>query len=299
MNATENIYNGSIWILITNEDEREQLLPIIARIRREHPGTPIVELHSGKELLHAIRSLGKGQKPDRLICVAVHLNFLHRFLLKKRAIDVRYFQGDTRFDSAEATVQAAREDGIAATFIGSTQRVIVAGETDLRDEQILTRYIDEHEDTKLILIPHEPDTAHLQGIFQLTHGHQIRYTEATPTNVLTNRVLVVEPTELRASLYRYATAAYVGGGLGQGLGNAIEPAAWGKPVLFAPHHTNHPEGQVLINCGAGVSIRNYDEFCGAAEEALTAHAEIGAKARHFVVENLTDETNKIYNELMN
>lgn len=299
MNATENIYNGSIWILIANEDEREQLLPIIARIRRERPGTPIVELHSGKELMRAIRSLAKDQKPDRLICVEAHLNFLHRFLLKKRAIDVRYFQGDTRFDSAEATVQAAREDNIATAFIGSTQRVIVAGETDLRDEQILTRYIDEHEDTKLILIPHEPDTAHLQGIFQLTHGHQIRYTEATPTNVLTNRVLVVEPTELRASLYRYATATYVGGGLGRGLGNAIEPAAWGKPVLFAPKHTNRPEGQILINCGAGVSIRNYEEFCGAMEEALTAHAEIGAKARHFVVENLTGETNKIYNELMN
>lgn len=299
MNATENIYNGSIWILIANEDEREQLLPIIARIRRERPGTPIVELHSGKELMRAIRSLAKDQKPDRLICVTAHLNFLHRFLLKKRAIDVRYFQGDTRFDSAEATVQAAREDEIAATFIGSTQRVIVAGETDLRDEQILTRYIDEHEDTKLILIPHEPDTAHLQGIFQLTHGHQIRYTEATQTNVLTNRVLVVEPTELRAGLYRYATATYVGGGLDRGLGNAIEPAAWGKPVLFAPKHTNHPEGQILINCGGGVSIRNYEEFCGAMEEALTAHAEIGAKSRHFVVENLTNETNKIYNELMN
>lgn len=297
MNTTENIYNASIWILITCEDEREQLLPIIARIHRERPTTPIVELHSGKELMRAIRSLGKEEKPDRLICVAAHLNFLHRFLLKKRAIDVRYFQGDTRFDSAEATVQAAREDEIAASFIGSTRRVIVAGETDLQDEQMLTRYIDEHEDTKLILIPHEPDTAHLQEIFQLTHGHQIRYTEATPINVQTNRVLVVEPTELRAGFYRYATAAYVGGGLGRGLGNAIEPAAWGKPVLFAPKYTNRPEGQILINCGGAVSIRNYDELCGAMEEALSAHDEIGAKSRHFVVENLTNETNKIYQQL--
>lgn len=299
MKEKENPYSGAVWFHITTPDQREQITPIIERQRREHPNCAIVETHTLWEMLRAIRLISTTSKPQRLICVEHDLPAIGRWLLNKRGVEVRYYEGDTRFDSAEAVVTAQQEDEIVAAFIGNTSRIIVAGSTSLNDEVLLTRYIDEHEDTKLIVIPHNPDAPHMQGLFQLTHGHMIRYTEATPTNIQTNRILVVEPTLLRAKLYRYAHAAYIGGGFDGGLHNAIEACAWGKPVLYGPKHTNRAEGQVLINCGAGVSIKNYTEFSGAMDEALSAHEEIGKKARHFVVENLVDETNKIYNELMN
>ena len=96
-------------------------------------------------------------------------------------------------------------------FIGSTPRVIVASSTTENDDNWLIRYTEEHEDTKLIVVVFADDKKHLQSLFQLSHGRMVRHSEATPTNVQTNRIMVVDTMdflpELNTTGIRYISSS--------------------------------------------------------------------------------------------
>ena len=150
--------------------------------------------------------------------------------------------------------------------------------------------------TKLILVPHEIDEAHLHFIFNLFKGRFVRYTRATETALLHADVLVVDAMGLLNSIYRYGHAAYVGGGFGEGIHNTIEPAAFGRPVVFGPNYHHFREAQGLIDAGAGKSVKNGTELAEALDEALDNYHELGSKASEYVQSEL-GATEKIYQDL--
>jgi 3-deoxy-D-manno-octulosonic-acid transferase len=49
----------------------------------------------------------------------------------------------------------------------------------------------------------------------------------------------------------------VGGGFGTaGLHSVLEPAAFGVPVLFGPHHANSRDADLLLEADAASTVRN-------------------------------------------
>lgn len=227
-----------------------------------------------------------------------------RALLEKHGISHCSIAGDTRFDrvSRQATMEDSRLMPVQF-FVEGCERVIVAGSTWPKDEQLLAAYMQQNMlPTKLILVPHEIDDAHLRFIFNLFRGRLIRYTDLVrrpsiiANNPFTPEVLLIDTVGLLSSLYRFGHAAYIGGGFGVGIHNTIEAAAYGIPVLFGPNYTHFREAVGLIGAGAARSVKNANELTQALDNALDQHTEIGAKAAAYVASE-TGATDKIYNEI--
>lgn len=203
-------------------------------------------------------------------------------LLSKYGITNSSVAGDTRFDRVTEIKKKAQELPAIEGFTMCEQKVIIAGSTWPKDEQYLARYLNEHPELKLVLVPHEINQEHLHQIFQLFEGRYTRYTEATPLNVDKCRVLLVDTIGVLSSIYRYGNVAYIGGGFGQGIHNTLEAAVYGIPVVFGPKWQKFREAHGLIQTQAALTVRNYKEFARAMDTALATEQIMGEHAKNYV-----------------
>lgn len=202
--------------------------------------------------------------------------------------------GDPRFDRVVEIAKTAKELPILQQFTqGST--VIVAGSTWLSDETLLSRYFQENEEIKLVLVPHEIDTHHMESIYHLFHGRYVRYTEATAQNLEFARCLVVDTIGILSTIYRYATVAYVGGGFGDGIHNTLEAAVYGCPIVIGPNYDKFREAHGLLACEGAFSVDNYKQFKNTVDQLLQQQPQ--ANSRRYVMENC-GATEVIYKEIM-
>jgi 3-deoxy-D-manno-octulosonic-acid transferase len=103
-------------------------------------------------------------------------------------------------------------------------------------------------------------------------------------------VIVLDTIGELAQLYQVATAVFVGGSLvDTGGHNILEPAVFGKPIIFGPYMHNFAEiAQTFLENGAAIQVRTAREL----EPALLAllgdpvrRARLGAAARALVEAN--------------
>ena len=165
--------------------------------------------------------------------------------------------GDTRFDRVADLGKQAKSIPFIEAFVAGAQKVIVAGSSWPKDEELLVHYLKLHPDIKLIIVPHEIDYSHITEISKLLGGKFIRYSEANMENLQTTNCLVVDTIGLLSSIYRYANVAYIGGGFGVGIHNTLEAAVYGIPVVFGPNYQKFREARELIAIGGAFSISNY------------------------------------------
>lgn len=180
-------------------------------------------------------------------------------LLNEFKVQQAQVAGDTRFDRVAALATSAKSFPLVERFIGKSDSVIVAGSSWPADEELLARYIQEHPDTRLILVPHEINEAHLQGISK-KFPESLRYTRLNGDATANTNCLVIDTIGMLSSIYQYATIAYIGGGFGVGIHNTLEAAVWEVPVVFGPAWHKFREAADLIKLGAGFSIADYDEL---------------------------------------
>ena len=241
-----------------------------------------------------------------------------RELLGKHGVTACSVAGDTRFDRVKRVrVEGMNDERMnerlrpIERFVEGAARVIVAGSTWPKDEELLTKYIERvneltNERVKLIIVPHEINEEHLHLIFRMLKGRMVRYShwmsERANMELLgagrpcDAHVMVVDAMGLLSSLYPFGQVAYIGGGFGVGIHNTIEAAVYGVPVLFGPNYHHFREAQGLIDAGAAHSVKDYAELETALNEALEKHEEMGAKAAAYVAAE-TGATEKIYAEI--
>ena len=137
-----------------------------------------------------------------------------------------------------------------------------------------------------MLVPHEIDEAHIKSLMAQFPG-AVRYSEQT--RLLTERneqksaknlwasvaahekeallkqlqktdVLIVDAFGLLTKLYRFATAAWVGGGFTKdGIHNILEAAVYGVPVMFGPVHHKFNEAKQLQLAGGAYCVESAEE----------------------------------------
>src|SRR6478672_5868051 len=93
-----------------------------------------------------------------------------------------------------------------------------------------------------------------------------------------------------ARVYRYATAAFIGGSLvPTGGHNPIEAAAVGVPTCFGPHMSNFREiASVFLRNGAAAEVqsaRDVAAFMKTMIDDAVARTAMGERARRVVEEN--------------
>jgi len=181
-------------------------------------------------------------------------------LLKSIGITNTTISGDTRFDRVAEIAKQTKGNAIAEQF-SNNSFIIVAGSTWQPDEELLLKYINETKfKIKLILAPHEVHPHNIDRINKLFGDRLIRYSQVNNKISEEIDVLLIDNIGLLSSLYKHATVTYVGGAFKTGLHNILEPAAFGKPILFGPIYDKFREAKDLIKVQAGYSISNFAEL---------------------------------------
>lgn len=193
--------------------------------------------------------------------------------------------GDTRFDRVYEIARAAKPVPQVAIFKAESL-LLVAGSTWPADEKILAQTLPQlPAQCKLLIAPHEPGNAHVEVLLREFDGAAVRLSQATESELVQARVLLIDSIGLLSAIYRYADAAYVGGGFGAGIHNVPEAAAWGVPVVFGPRHKKFREAVDLIRLGAAFGPETGHEISNALMQLMSnleLRSAAGQKAAHYV-----------------
>lgn len=224
-----------------------------------------------------------------------------RKLLAGIGIDNTTVAGDTRFDRVTdvmaATCEIAGGDALRS--------FIIFGSSWETDEANYIPWLNANPDVKFIIAPHEFDDARISTICSSIDGNVMTLSQwekhiaekgTSPQGV---RGIVVDCFGKLASLYRYASVAYVGGGYGAGIHNINEAAVYGIPVVFGPNYHKFKEARDLIALKGAYSVNNADEAAATLDRLLTDEqfrSNAGEIAGHYIADNI-GATDRIYADL--
>lgn len=219
-----------------------------------------------------------------------------------RAACVRH-TGDTRFDQVWERAQRVDHTTPVLRHTASTRPTLVAGSTWPADEAVLLPAWESLRaavpSARLIIAPHEPTRAHLAPLMTWAEGTALPHATLGQLERGERRahdvdVIIVDRVGVLGDLYAHATVAYVGGGFHKaGLHSAIEPAAFGAPVLFGPGHRMSREAGLLLEAEAARAVYAVaglrDALRGWLDtdaDAQVARARAGEAARRVVQQEL-------------
>jgi 3-deoxy-D-manno-octulosonic-acid transferase len=209
--------------------------------------------------------------------------------------------GNLKFDQAVSLKTAAGATLSRASLgLGEQEDVIVAGSTHAGEEEHLVtsyqRLLPEYPRLVMILAPRHLERAPVVAEMIASRGlcvvkrsdGALGQGPAPPKEG--PRVLLLDTRGELATVYRFATVAFVGGTLVPvGGHNLLEPAFWNKPVYFGPY-TDHCEemAQLLIDAGGGRRVATGDDLVDlwrAQFHDRAALERMGLAARQVVEDN--------------
>ncbi|MGL5317836.1 MAG: 3-deoxy-D-manno-octulosonic acid transferase [Bacteroidales bacterium] len=206
--------------------------------------------------------------------------------------------GDTRFDRVIEIQQQAKEIPLVELF-SKDQKVMVAGSSWPKDEEVFVPYFNTNKEIKLIIAPHEIHEPHLKEIESRLKRPYLRFSQATPENIQSADCLIMDCFGMLSSVYRYGDVAYIGGGFGVGIHNILEAAVYGMPVIWGPNFAKFREAKGLISAGGGFSIQSSAEFNEKCDRLFSDKdylSSISKKSFDFVADH-SGATDKIYSDL--
>ena len=176
--------------------------------------------------------------------------------LKSSGVNQVYEVGDTRIDTVLKHKEEEFSDNIIESFI-QDERVIIYGSIWPADLPIIKSLLLKHPDWKHILFPHEISDDMISTLEEEFKSTSL-YSSTTETSK--TDCLIVDTVGILKYAYRYASAAYIGGGFGKGIHNTLEPAAYGIPIVFGPKYKKFQEAIDFITIGAAYSIAMPEEI---------------------------------------
>ncbi len=198
--------------------------------------------------------------------------------------------GDTRFDRVIEIAEAKKDLPLIDAF-KAKGRLVIAGSSWPKDEDLLVEYLQENKEVKLLIAPHEIHESHISEIESKLNVPAVRYSNADVNSISKSRCLIVDSIGLLSSLYQYADVAYIGGGFGVGIHNILEAAVYGIPVVFGPNYEKFREARELVAKGGAFSVREYWQLQSTFDWLLMDGAVAGKASYDYVHINkgATDE----------
>ena len=208
-------------------------------------------------------------------------------LLKKAGIKNISLTGDPRFDNVYKTrLQPKFFPEIAQ---GITKKVMVLGSVWQEDIDNLIPFINQSQGFQFIIAPHDIHLGTIENWQKAITLPSIKYSEyRKEVQSGTWDVLIIDNIGMLSSLYQFAYCAYIGGAMGKGLHNILEPLAFGIPVLFGPLKkvSKFPEAEISKQYGCGFAVKDETEI-------RTVMENLGRKAAY---EQACDSANSLVKE---
>jgi len=207
--------------------------------------------------------------------------------------------GSLKFDSLEVSptaLQARARDRVLRYFrVSGSRPVIVSGSTMKGEEVAVLRAFRRvrtaSPNTLLVLAPRNPERFGEAEQLARQEGWKVAKRSDLAVDAEPRvDVVVLDTIGELATIYQIATVVFVGGSLvATGGHNVLEPAVFGKPIVFGPHMENFLEiAEAFVSNGAGVQLKDEAEL----EEAFVSlmsdpvrRARLGAAARALVEAN--------------
>jgi len=164
--------------------------------------------------------------------------------------------GDTRFDRVISTASTVTKFEWIQKL--SQNKIIIAGSTWETDHIVLAKTTLAFKKLNWIIVPHHVDANSIAEC-RIHFPKAITLTEllASKQHFTLPTIIIIDQIGILRSIYQYAYISYVGGGFGKdGVHNVLEPAAFGKPVIWGSNDNKYREAIGLRNIGGGFAIQN-------------------------------------------
>lgn len=222
--------------------------------------------------------------------------------------------GSLKFDSLEPAATASPSgprDRVLRYFRFSAGKpVLMAGSTMKGEEAVVLRTFRRLKTTVpaavLVLAPRHPERfGEVTRLAEQEGFRTVRRSELAIDTEPRADVVVLDTIGELATVYQVGTVVFVGGSLvPTGGHNILEPAVYGRPVVFGPHMHNFSEiATAFVSNDAGVQVASDGEF-ESQVLALMAdpvrRARLGAAARALVEANrgAKDKTLAVLDDLL-
>jgi 3-deoxy-D-manno-octulosonic-acid transferase len=207
--------------------------------------------------------------------------------------------GSLKFDSLEvpaATSHARPRERVLRFFRLSPNRTVVIAGSTMRGEEAAVLHAFAAIRAAMpgalaVLAPRQPERfGEVERLARDAGLVTIRRSELPIDAEPRADVVVLDTIGELAQLYQLATAAFVGGSLvDHGGHNILEPAVFGKPIVFGPHMHNFKEiADAFLSNDAAIQVQSERELDDALLALVTdpvRRARHGAAARALVVAN--------------
>jgi 3-deoxy-D-manno-octulosonic-acid transferase len=203
--------------------------------------------------------------------------------------------GSLKFDSLETSASPGVSRVLRFFRMSPARPVIVAGSTLRGEEEAVIRAFNRvrtaGNHALLVLAPRHPERfGEVQRLCQHEGLSAVRRSELPIDAEPRADAVILDTIGELAQVYQIATAVFVGGSLvAWGGHNILEPAVFGRPVLFGPHMQNFAEiADEFLRHGAAIQVRSARELENALVELVddpVKRARLGAAARALVEAN--------------
>lgn len=207
--------------------------------------------------------------------------------------------GDTRFDRVTDIMNSTIELPEIAAFKATAKQIFIVGSSWPADEEVYINWLNNDNNTKAIIAPHEFNPERLNKLTKSINGAVLWSQIKGLSDIDYSKIscIIIDCFGLLASLYRYGDIAYVGGGFGTGIHNINEAAVYNMPIIFGPRYDKFKEAIDLIALGGAFSINTQQQFeqlmaCMTADKV----ASTGKIAGQYIKDNI-GATLKIYDNL--
>ena len=207
--------------------------------------------------------------------------------------------GSLKFDALDVVSTGADlhvGDRALRFFSFAEDRPVLVAASTLRGEeepvlQAFRRILDSADDAVLILAPRHPERA--EEVLSLATRYGFDVAMRTALSVENRRapdVVVVDTIGELPRLFQLATLVFVGGSLVPAGGhNILEPAVFGKAIVFGPHMSNFREiASLFVDQSAALQVSSPAALADALSALLAdpvRRASLGAAARALVAAN--------------
>jgi 3-deoxy-D-manno-octulosonic-acid transferase len=179
--------------------------------------------------------------------------------------------------------------------VSSDRPVVIAASTLKGEEEFVLEAFQRIRATLpnalLIVAPRKPERfGDVERLVRRAGWNVARRTELRVDAEPRHDVVVLDTIGELAQLFQVATVVFVGGSLVDAGGhNILEPAVFGKPIVFGPHMHNFAEiARTFLDNGAAMQVRSGRDLESALLELLgdpVRRASLGAAARALVEAN--------------
>ena len=220
--------------------------------------------------------------------------------------------GSLKFDSLETspTPGRGRERVLRFFRIPPNRPVIIAGSTLKGEEEPVIRAFNRVRapgaNPLLVIAARHPERfEEVERLCRHEGLSAVRRTELPIDAEPRADAVVLDTIGELAQLYQVATVVFVGGSLvAAGGHNILEPALYGKPIVFGPHMQNFGEiAEAFVSNGAAIQVRSGSELQDVVVSLVgdpVRRARLGAAAKALVESNrgARDRTLAVIRDLM-